>query len=91
MTVAEFETALAKACPEDRKVVTTITSEWVTFSSMPRYKDSTDVAVREFPTTENEIAKGGKKHLDLAIASILPKPVTLHRQDSSRMGTKRGK
>jgi len=91
MTLFELQEALREACPEDRKLTVTIVTGLTTFSSLPRYKDSTDPAVRTFPTTDEDIKNGDSKYVALATQSLFPKPATLHRQDSSRMGTKKGK
>ena len=76
MTFLELQKALAEACPEDRKLTVTIVTGLTTFSSLPRYKDSKDPAVRTFPATDEDIKNGDKKLVALAIESIFPKPAT---------------
>jgi hypothetical protein len=73
MTFFELQEALREACPEDRKLTVTIVTGLATFSSLPRYKDSKDPAVRTFPVTDEDIKNGDKKLIASAIKELFPK------------------
>ena len=73
MTFFELQEALREACPEDRKLTVTIVTGLATFSSLPRYKESKDPAVRTFPVTSEEMEKADKRLVASAIKELFPK------------------